>query len=139
MRLPIVSGDGLAPWDYESAKMLINDLGYQGRKLYYNFLTRTDLFFAFAVTPVLFMALIARLYPSHWYILGALTGFFDVLENLSIATLIINHPEKAVWASTLAPYFTLFKFASLGITFSIICIGVLKRFSSKYQSNKLNR
>ena len=123
-RFPWWNGAGFPPWNSETAAAVMATLGKAGRQEYLQFVTGTDLVFSVLVMPICFMAVLTRLYKTRIFLVGALPGVFDTIENVAIAVLITAFPVQPSIAVMLGPYATGWKFLALAVSLILIGAGI---------------
>lgn len=115
-------------YSLNSAYAALDSYGIIGRRYYLFTELFTDIIYAFvySVAFTLLLSYIFRLafsqmhYFQKFNIFPFFIGIMDVLENLGIATMLINFPQKIAWACSFSSYAGLFKWG--GILFNLILL-----------------
>jgi len=127
-------------YDPEYARLLVEQLGVEGRNAYLYNQIPIDLIypFLFGITYCLLIAYFLNklnsLKEQYFYLclLPLLAGFFDYFENFSIVNLLISYPYLSDAAIELASFFTVFKSLLSTISFSVLLVilvmVVIKKF-----------
>ncbi len=134
--------DGRFVYGSDVAYKIIDDLGFSGRWTYINVLSLDFGVIVFlAGTQVLIIDCLLNKLKCHskWvvlYFLPIIRGIFDILENASIAILLLNYPKRFYGIATAAGVFTLFKWITMTITMAVIILLVVMLIWKTFRGKK---
>ncbi len=108
-------------------------LGDQGRAFDLHYIVPQDMvfpafysFFYIITTIYLFRKLFAEDHPlQQLSLLTLFGGLADYCENLCMLTMLLNYPTQLTAVAKIANVFTLAKFGGIGISYSLLLIGLV--------------
>jgi len=131
----------------QEAYQLFDALGEAGRAFDLRVIVPQDflfpalysLFYVIATTH-LFRRTFAENHPMHRLIaLTLLGGLADYCENICIVIMLLNYPTQLPTIAAVSNLFTLAKFGGIGISYSLLLIGLIGLFSRSMRKNANGR